>query len=222
MAVDALALSKSPETGSAPIGSLPRDTSVFIAEVTQADGATWFQIVPSDPVGGIESGWARIQGDGSAELTRIELGCDSIGVRADTIPSLSPGNALACYSKPFDFVAWIVACNCDIDGGYVDPEWLGTTVVRDPATGQPTTALLVEPGSPVPDDSSDWLVVHLDPAGDYPDPLPFKQNVLVTGSFDHPAAATCKAPVGVEAGVPRDPVLYCRTTFSITAIKPSP
>jgi hypothetical protein len=218
VAVDSLALSEAPATDSTPAGSLARDKVVFIAEVVQADGATWFQLLPSDPGSGPESGWAAIGGDGSAQLTRIELGCDSIGVDAATVAAMSPFTALACYSKPFDFEAWIVDCNCDIDGPFVDPDWLGAMVIKNPATGQPTTALLVNPGSPVPGDSADWLMVHLDPAGDYPDPLPFEQNVLITGSFDHPAAASCKAPAGVEI-VPKDPVLYCRTTFAITEIK---
>ena len=222
VAVDALELSEAPESVAALAGSLPRNTFVFISEVLQADGATWFQILPSDAVDGIESGWARIQGDGSGQLTRIERGCDAIGTSATMIATMSPGQALACYSHPVDFEAWIVGCNCDIDGGYVDPEWLGTNLVENPSTGRPTSALLVEPGSPVPGDSSDWLFVHLDPAGNYPDPLPFEQDVLITGSFDHPAAASCKAPTDVEVGVPKDLVLFCRTAFAITEIKLGP
>ena len=221
MAVDALELNESPETGSAPAGSLVRDTVVFIAEVQRADGATWFQLLPLDPAGGPESGWALIRGGGSGELTAVEVGCNSIGVDASTVASMSPGNALACYDEPFTIEAWIVDCNCDIDGPFVVPEWFGTPNVQNPSTGQPTTALLVNPGTPVPEDTADWLIVHLDPAGTYPDPLPFEQDVQVTGTFDHPAAASCAAPPGVEI-VPPDPVLYCRSTFAITAIEPAP
>ena len=221
VAVDGLELSVAPEAGSSPAGSLARGAVAFIAEVRQAEGGTWLQLLPLDPAGGPESGWTLTQGDGSAGLTRVELGCDAIGVDAARVATMSPGLALACYHEPFTIEAWIIDCNCDIDGGYVDPEWLGTTVIKNPATGQPTTALLVNPGSPVPGDPSEWLMVHLDPAGDYPDPLPFGQDVLVTGSFDHPAAASCKAPPDVEI-VPEDPVLYCRTAFAITAIKLAP
>ncbi len=219
---DTLALSESPGADSDPAGSLPRDSVVFVAAARDLDGATWLQLLPLNPGGGPESGWAAANADSDGALERCELGCDSIGVDAALVAAMSPGLALACYAKPFTIEAWIVDCNCDLDGGYVDPEWLGTTSVPNPSTGRPAIALLVNPGSPVPGDSSNRLIVHLDPAGDHPDPLPFEQDVLMTGAFDHPAAETCKAPPDVEVGVPPDPVFYCRTQFAITAIRPAP
>ena len=61
------------------------------------------------------------------------------------------------------------------------------------------------------------LQLHADPAGVYPDPVPFGEPVRVTGQFNHPAAAACAKSHYVQDDVP---TVDCRTVFAVTAIEP--
>jgi hypothetical protein len=209
-----LELHEEPDAASDPAGVVAAGTNAWIASEA-ADGDGWYQLVPLDASEtGWRSGWLT-KANANADLQPIELGCDSIGVSVSLLAGLSPGARLACYDEPFTFAARIVDCNCDIDGGYVLPEWLGVYSLPG-SDGQPITALLVDESETAPQQSTeDWLLLHLDPAGQAPDPLPLGQVVQVTGQFDHPAAATCANPPGYEIVSP-DPVLDCRTSLAIT------
>lgn len=226
---DAVQLNEGPEPESDPAGSLPVGSMAYVATAISAGGTTSLQLLPLDPGLGPTAGWAPIAetgppdvggvDDDPPQLEIVEYGCDSIGVDVDLIVALSPGEALACYSRPFTFAARIVDCNCDMDGGIINPSWFGIDTYTNPATGQPTTPILVEESATEPpEDTTQWLLLHLDPAAESPDPLPFGAVVEFTAQFDHPAAASCTVPQDVEAGIPGDPVLYCRTRLAVTGI----
>ena len=212
-----LPLREQPDAASDAAGTVPPGTNAWIAGAKLQGGGTWYQLVPLDPDPiGWTSGWA-FGPDSDAALAPIELGCDSIGLSASLLASLSAGSKLACYSEPLTFAARIVDCNCDIDGGFVEPEWLGNSAVPGP-DGTPVTALLIDENETTPPTSAeDWLLLHLDPSATAPEPLPFGEVLEVTGQFDHPSAALCVLPEGVEIG-PADPVLFCRTNLAITGI----
>ena len=105
-------------------------------------------------------------------------------------------------------------CNCDVDGGYLEPAWLGTTSLPDIGT-----PLLVEPDESTPS-HEEGIWAHIDPSGSYPDPLPVDVPVEVTGQFDHPAAQTCRSADGVDEEFRVDePVVHCRTTFAVISLE---
>ena len=130
---------------------------------------------------------------------------------------MSLGDRLACYAEPFTFTARIVDCNCDIDGGFVEPQWLGIDSVTGPGGDSVTAVLVDEDQTVAPPNAEDWLLLRLDPAATVPSPLPFGKVVEITAQFDHPAAETCVIPEGVEN--PKDPVLECRIAMAVTGIK---
>jgi hypothetical protein len=206
-----------PDPTSDPAGTVQSGSTAWIATERLADGTIWYQLVPLDPAATWRPGWVASDEAGTA-LAPVNLGCDAIGVSASMLAGLSLGARLACYAEPFTFAARIVDCNCDIDGGFVEPEWLGVSGVTGP--DGPVTALLVDENrTAAPSDTREWLLLRLDPAATAPDPVPFGTLVEITGQFDHPAAATCVVPEGVEMH-PADPVLECRTSFAVTGIKP--
>jgi hypothetical protein len=206
-----------PDPASDPTGTVQSGSTAWIATERLANGTTWYQVVPLDPAASWMPGWVA-SAEADASLSPINLGCDAIGVSASLLAGLSLGDRLACYAEPFTFAARIVDCNCDIDGGFVEPEWLGVSGVTGP-DGRVTALLVDENRTAAPSDTREWLLLRLDPAATAPDPVPFGTLVEITGQFDHPAAASCVVPEGVEMH-PADPVLECRTSFAVTAIKP--
>ena len=61
----------------------------------------------------------------------------------------------------------------------------------------------------------DWFALNLDPTGQHPDVLPVGKVVQVTGTFDHPAAASCTVTdMGGEPVSTQD----CRLKFAVTRL----
>jgi hypothetical protein len=90
----------------------------------------------------------------------------------------------------------------------MNPGWFGVTEVRflaDPSQSRPVA------------DVDDALLVVLDPAGTYPDPVPMGSVLDVTGMFDHPAAAGCTTTDGpITERTPS-----CRFAFAVTSMVPA-
>ena len=111
--------------------------------------------------------------------------------------------------------ARILDCNCSITGpcDVLEPAWFYVT-------GE---YLEIVPPTTRPSDSTRLgaIALVLDPTGRHPDPLPLDRVVTITGVFNHPAAAKCRA--NTAAGTGEEPRLVpsgeCRTTFVVTSIR---
>jgi hypothetical protein len=127
---------------------------------------------------------------------------------------MPPGIGLACFpGRPITVEARLVACNCDVDGGWFEPSWF--TFGGGP--------LLVDPrATKAPSDTADWFALYMDPNGQHDDVLPTEgvdptlgQVVEVTGMFDHPAAASCTFTEMDRKAVPSQD---CRLAFAVTRL----
>jgi len=167
----------------------------------------------------LPQGW--VAGASRAGEPWIEDGdfiCPPTPTDVRSLTAVPQGVGLACFpKKPITLRARLFECNCDIDGGYFDPDWF-TFSSRSP--------LLVGPeATSPPADVDDWFPVYLDPTGQYPAALPIgtytgegtlwsqPEIAVVTGIFDHPAAASCT--LTAMDGDPT-PTNLCRLKFAVT------
>jgi hypothetical protein len=164
------------------------------------------------PCGGIYTGWVARSGDGELWIEPAKPDCPPLPTDARAVRTVSHGERLGCFSQvSISFQARLISCNCDVDGGGYQPAWFG---------GDSQPLLLVEPSETVaPADYADWLIVALDPDGEYPDVLPVGKVVEVTGMFDHADARNCLYQgVPIETVGPPTPSSDCRFTFATTSI----
>ena len=191
---------------------LPAGTSLFVLGGPVAgSGYDWYEVA-AVTFSGLEaaSGWvAAGSRDGVAWLEPGTVECPPVPADFTALAALTRGERLACFGgAPITVRARIVPCYCDIDAGAIQPEWFGF------GNGQPL--FLVEPtASTAPSDPRDWIILHLDPAGQHPDPLPVGELVEVTGMFDHPAARDCMLAMFDE---PSRPTPACRFAFAVTSL----
>ena len=113
---------------------------------------------------------------------------------------------------PISVTARRIGCNCDIDGGWLTPDWF--------SLGTSGGEMLVEPEvTQPPANTVDWFWLSLDPAGEHPEVLPVGNVVEVTGVFDHPGAADCTlTPIGGEPGASH----LCRLAFAVEKLVARP
>ena len=186
---------------------LPLGTELFVLDgPVSASGYDWYEVAPlAWPT--LPSGWvASASRDGDPWIAVDDFDCPPQPTDVRSLTALPPAVGLACFPrKPITVKARLIGCNCDIDGGWLVPEWFHFRVSDN---------LLVGPGvTRVPSDSNDWFGLSLDPAGEHPDMLPVGEIVEVTGMFDHPAAAHCTLHELDEDPVPSGD---CRLVFAVT------
>jgi hypothetical protein len=195
----------------------------------QASGYPWYQVLvfdeeltmPGETLDEevIEHGWvAGADTNGEVWLEPATPSCPGPPEDVADVESIDGVTALACLgNEPITITARILDCEetpdldpdqsgmCGLDtgGASYEPSWFDRTFrFLVPENGSAEDAI---------------LELHADPAGTYPDPLPFGEPVNVTGQFNHPAAAACAKSHYVQHDAP---TVDCRTVFAVTAIEP--
>ena len=172
-------------------------------------GYPWYEVV-SLVSRAHPRGWVASAGrDGEPWLGAGDFACPPLPSDLRSLAALPSGVGLACFPRvPITVTARLIGCNCDMDGSWYTPGWF--------FLGSGGAMLLVEPGvTRPPDDTREWFHVDLDPTGQHPDVLPVGKVVQVTGTFDHPAAASCTVtemdgePVSTQD---------CRLEFAVTRL----
>lgn len=198
---------------------LPLGTRLYVLDgPVSAAGYAWYEVAPltsaapdlefrgSDT---LPSGWVASAGrDGEPWIAITKFDCPPMPTDFRSLAALPPAVGLACFARvPITVRARVISCLCDIDGAWYTPFWFLRN--EDPH-------LLVEPDvtSPPPD-WDDWFGLNLDPAGEHPEAVPEGKVVVVTGIFDHPAAASCT--VTAMDGEPV-PSRGCRLEFAVTRL----
>jgi hypothetical protein len=192
---------------------LPLGTHLYVLDgPVSASGYAWYQVVQLTSRT-LPSGWVASAGrDGEPWIAAGDFDCPPVPADFRSLAALPAGVGLACFPRmPITVQARLISCGCDMDGSGYDPWWFFL------GSGRPD--LLVEPGvtsAPPDTDTADWFILNLDPAGQHPDVLPDGKVVLVTGMFDHPAAAGCKRIDPEREPVPSQ---GCRLEFSVTRLE---
>lgn len=190
---------------------LPLGTQLLVLDGPVAgSGYPWYEVVPISS-GDLPMGWiAAASRSGDPWLAADEVDCPPTPTNVTSLAALPSGARLACFSRtPITVRARVLKFDCDPTGGWLTPDWFANC----------GPLILVEPSETRPPERPPeaQLDLSLDPDGRYPDPVPVGSVVTVTGMFDHPAAADCKAyDMAVEADVPSQ---ACRFKFAVTAIE---
>lgn len=203
---------------------LPLNTALYVLNgPVSASGYDWYEVAPLASWN-LPQGWvASASRDGEPWIADGVFACPSLPSGVAALTSLPLGARLACFSgQPITVPARLIECNCSWDGGGFEPYWFNGAYSADV---DPELLLLVEPSETTPPaDSSDWLIVRLDPAGRYPEVLPVGDVVEVTGMFDHSAALDCLFQgIPLETAGPPVPTSECRflyATNSLVVVQP--
>ncbi len=189
---------------------LPAGTALYVVDgPTSASGYVWYDVAPLTSRG-LPRGWvASADRDGQPWFELGTFTCPPVPDDFASLAALPSGVGLACFPRvPITVQARLLSCNCDVDGGSYAPSWFS----REGGT----SVLLVAPDvTKPPSNTADWFVLNLDPAGEHPDPLPLGRVVVVSGVFDHPAAATC---TWTELDGQPAPSAGCRLEFAVTRL----
>lgn len=201
--------------------TLPLGTALYVLGGPVAgSGYIWYEVVPLT-ANGIGDAWvAAGSRSGLPWLASGRFPCPPIPADLRTLRGLPYGVGLACFAQtPITVRAQISDCNCDIDWAvWFTPNWFTSeTLLVEPTDGEP----------PSIHESSDWFPLYLDPAGEFPDPLPIREylggtswsdpgTVEITGMFDHPAAAGCTL---TEMDSQPEPSNGCRLKYAVTKIE---
>ena len=209
---------------------LPKGTDLYVVSGPRhGSGYHWYEVVPiafsvdgliesSRPPERAYTGWVAVASrDGEPWLGHRMVTCPAKPRDVIALAALSVAERLTCFSgAPITVPARILDCNCSATGpcDALEPAWFFVTgeylLIVPPATQTP-------PAWPYPG----AVQLVLDPKGRHSDPLPLDKVVAVTGMFNHPAAATCRANLAPD--MPGEPILVpsgeCRTTFVVTSIR---
>jgi hypothetical protein len=193
---------------------LPGGTPLYILDgPISASGYTWYEVAPLGSRT-LPHGWvAASSRTGEPWLAPGHFACPPVPADFKSLAALPSAVGLACFpGTPITVVARLISCNCDVDGGWLTPEWFSS------GTGGPE--MLVEPGlTQPPSNVRDWFWLNLDPAGQRPAALPVGEIVEVTGVFDHPAAAGCTFTELEGKPVPSQ---RCRLAFAVGKLVTQP
>ena len=188
---------------------LPSGTALYVLDgPVSASGYDWYNVAQLTSRA-LPSGWvASASRDVEPWIEARAFDCPPVPNDFRSLAALPVGVGLACFPQVAITVqARLISCACDVDGAWYTPSWFQLNDDPD---------LLVEPGSTrVPPNMADWFGLNLDPAGQHPDMLPFGEVVEVTGTFDHPAAATC---MRTEMDGEPVPSQGCRLEFAVTRL----
>ena len=194
--------------------TLAEGVRVYITDgPAPADGYAWYQAQPYDGERALPFGWmAAGSRDGEPWIEPFPLGCDTVAPSAEGLVRGEPLEHLYCSinaRNPDITVEGDVWCTYadDHHGGLSGPNWIdqrGYCELRTPIGsrwlyGQPVMRLLDEAKNPV------------------------EGRYTVTGHFDDPGAADCRAG-GMDGSEPPPAaavILSCRTAFVVTEATPA-
>ena len=193
VATDALNLRENPNDSARVLAELRNGERLFvIGEPREADDLLWYRVAPAgvpqcgDGCGDTVIGFvATPVADADGWLASIELDCPSSPMTADDLATLAPLEMLSCYGRsdivvsgPLDYV------DVAFDGGPIDysPFWLAS------------------PFSPASLDLQSGMALAFRPHPESGlDEVPLRGAMLrVTGHFEDPEAASCKASVNED------------------------
>lgn len=209
---------------------LPTGTDLYILSgPVGGSGYWWYEVSPitfrvaglaewpDTIVGPTSTGWvAAASRDGVPWLSTGSPTCPGTPAEPADLAVLSFGARIACFGgRLLTISARIIPCNCDVDPpAEFSPSWFAPVRAEQ-------ELVLVNPTTRPP--LVDWpqalemQFLRLDPAGDFPDPLPIDRVVAVTGMFDHPAASDCRIRDWTDGRLVISDT--CRTLFAVTAIR---
>lgn len=194
--------------------TLAEGVRVYVTEgPALADGYAWYQVQPYGGARALPFGWvAAGSRDGEPWIEPFPLGCDTVAPSAEGLVSGERHEQLYCSVSARDpdiTVEGDVWCTFadDHNGPLSGPDWidergyceLRTAVGSRWLYGEPVMRLLDEAGNPV------------------------QGRYTITGHFDDPGAADCRAS-GIEGSKPPPAaavILSCRTVFVVTEAAPA-
>ena len=214
---------------------LERGAKLFVAEgPVESTGFEWFHVLLFDgeltmPGKVVDEevfydGWvAAADTNGERWLEPFKPACPT---KPDSVEALlALGNSdedrgattLACFAgEPITIMARIF--DCDVSAEFAGTDRCGAETgggTLGPGWFDDSRQFIAAPDGKL--DQERMLDLNADPQGQYPDPMPYGQRVLVTGQYNHPAADACTltwySPVS-------HPTVDCRTTFAVTRIEP--
>lgn len=190
---------------------LPTGTElVVLSGPVAADGYHWYEVTPLARASSLPRGWvAAASRDGEPWLAARTPSCPARPTAFAALAAIPSPLALVCFPRvPITFEARIIDCNCDVDGGWLEPSWFSWGTYR----------WLIDPSQTQHDPADPEFWLHLDPAAKRPSTLPLGQIVTLTGMFDHPAAEACVLHSYYPSGA--TPSGACRLEFAVTEIVP--
>lgn len=178
-----------------------------------ADGYAWYQAQPYDGERALPFGWiAAGSRDGEPWIEPLPLGCDTVAPSAESLVSGERLEHLYCSVRarnPDITVEGNVWCTFADDhyGGLSGPSWIDQSGYCELRTAVGSRWLYGEP-----------VMRSLDEARN-----PVEGRYRLTGHFDDPGAADCRAR-GMDGSRPPPAaavILSCRTAFVVTEATPS-
>jgi hypothetical protein len=194
--------------------TLAEGVRVYITDgPAPADGYAWYQVQPYDGQRALPFGWiAAGSRDGEPWIEPLPLGCDSVAPSAEGLVTGERLEHLYCSTNArnpditFEGNVWCTFAD-DHHGGLSGPNWIDQSGYCELRTASGSRWLY---GAPV--------MRLLDEARN-----PVEGRYTITGHFDDPGAADCRAS-GMEGSRPPPPaavILSCRTAFVVTEATPA-
>ena len=181
-----------------------------------ASGYVWYEVVPLTSRDS-PSGWvASSSRDGEPWIAVAAFDCPPVPSDVRSLAALPAGVGVACFSRvPITVAARLVSCECEIDGSWYTPFWFHLNEGPERLVEPTATRGPLDKDDWFGFNRTDWFGLNLDPAGEHPDVLPEGKVVVLTGMFDHPAAANC-----TRTDMDGEPVPShgCRLKFAVTKL----
>lgn len=203
---------------------LPKGTALYVlAGPKHGSGYRWYQVAPIGTSEPGRWGWvAAASRAGKAWLAPGKATCPPRPTDARTVAALDFGTAIACFGgERITFDARVLPWDGSIDPGEnIRPAMFQYRYAHDgDSAGLGGGPLLLAPKGAAPGTGSVDADLLLRVAAKAPgsSPLPIGDDVVVTGMFDHPAAADCRADEDYDGD--REPSPACRGFFLVTAME---
>lgn len=223
---DAVRMRAEPSTDNAAtrLAMLPKGTQLYVLDgPRQGSGYDWYQVAPIATSKAERWGWVPVASrDGAPWLASGTAACPPKPSDVRAVSSLDFGTAVACFGgQAITFGARVLPLDGSIDPGEnIRPAMFQYRYAHDDgATGLGGGPILLTPKGTAPGTGSvdEDLLLRLADKAPGSSPLPIGDDVIVTGMFDHPAAADCRADEDYDGN--REPSPVCRGFFLVTSIR---
>jgi hypothetical protein len=203
---------------------LPKGTDLYIlAGPRHGSDLHWYQVSPIGTSEPERWGWvAAASREGEAWLAPGKATCPPKPSDVRSVASIDYGTAVACFGgERITFDARVLPWDGSIDPGEnTRPAMFQYRYAHEGnAAGFGGGPLLLTPKGTAPGAGSplDDLLLRVAARAPGSDPLPIGDDVVVTGMFDHPAAAGCRADEDYDGEREASPM--CRGLFLVTAME---